>query len=92
MPLTPVAEQRDSVDWVRVMLPPFNQSCAIAATCTTDGWSVLVLVSEAVLGNWEYAWRELMLLNDTVFTSAGGNGHSRSNSLWYIATRPEIVQ
>jgi hypothetical protein len=29
-------------------------------------------------------------LPKSVFESAGGNGHSRSNTLWYLATRPQI--
>ena len=30
-------------------------------------------------------------LPDSVFEEAGGNGHTRTNSLWYIATRPEYT-
>jgi hypothetical protein len=29
-------------------------------------------------------------LPDDSFENAGGNGHSRSNTIWYIATRPDI--
>jgi hypothetical protein len=33
MPLTVASEQRDSVDWVKEMLPLFSESCA-----TTQGF------------------------------------------------------
>lgn len=89
MPLTPVAEQRDTVEWVTEMLPLFNASCAENAVCEKDGWSVLVHASNAVIGNWRPAWSAIQRLNDSVFLTAGGNGHSRANTLWYIATRPD---
>jgi hypothetical protein len=88
MPLTPAAEQRDTVDWVREMLPVFNASCLIDTHCERDGWSILVLSTQATAGDWRGAWEGLNALDDSVYDSAGGNGHSRSNTLWYIATRP----
>ena len=90
MPLTPVSEQRDSPAWIQEMLPLFNASCALSAACEDDGWSVLVLASQATAGDWRGAWRGAARLDDSVFDAAGGNGHSRTNTLWYIATRPEL--
>lgn len=89
MPLTAVAEQRDSPDWVREMLPLFNASCAASPMCESDGWSVLVLACQATVGQWREAWKGLSRLAPSVFDAAGGNGHSLSNSLWWIATRPD---
>ena len=43
----------------------------------------------ATIGKWDDAWKGLLALNETVFLNAGGNGHSLSNSLWYVATRPD---
>ena len=43
----------------------------------------------ATIGKWEEAKRGLLSLNASVFLNAGGNGHSLSNSLWYVATRPD---
>jgi hypothetical protein len=43
----------------------------------------------ATIGLWEGAREGTLKLNDSVFEAAGGNGHSRSNTLWYIATRPD---
>lgn len=45
--------------------------------------------AQAEIGSWREAWRNLNKLNQSVYTEAGGNGHSRSNSLWYISTRPD---
>lgn len=49
MPFTPVAEQRDSPDWVREMLPLFNASCATNPMCETDGWSILIYACQVVI-------------------------------------------
>lgn len=54
-----------------------------------QGWSVLVYASMASIGEWRTAWKGLQSLNDSVFLEAGGNGHSLSNSLWYVSTRPD---
>ena len=88
MPLTPVAEQRDSPSWIREMLPQFKESCYSDPECTSQGWSIVILSSMAVIGQWKNARDEALKLNPDVFFSAGGNGHSLSNTLWYIATRP----
>jgi len=89
MPLTVASEQRDSPSWVKEMLPLFSESCAGNSNCEGDGWSVLVMSSMATIGLWEGAREGTLKLNDSVFEAAGGNGHSRSNTLWYIATRPD---
>lgn len=57
--------------------------------CGPQGWSVLVFAAQAEIGSWREAWRNLNKLNMSVYSEAGGNGHSRSNSLWYISTRPD---
>ena len=90
MPLTPISELRDSPAWVKEMLPLFNASCISDTKCEDDGWSVLVLAMQATVGLWRDAWKSAMRLSDDVFEAAGGNGHSRSNTLWYIASRPDI--
>ena len=41
------------------------------------------------IGQWRQAWRGAESLNETAYLDAGGDGHSLSNTLWYIATRPE---
>jgi hypothetical protein len=49
----------------------------------------LKLISFFRVGNWEDAWNGVMQLPPAVFDTAGGNGHSLSNTLWYIGTRPQ---
>jgi endoglucanase Acf2 len=90
MPVTPTSQYRDAVPWVEEMLPDFNASCATDPTCEAQGWSILVLICQATVGKWKEAWVGLQQLPESVFETAGGNGHSRSNSLWWIATRPHL--
>eukprot|EP01038_Epipyxis_sp_PR26KG_P009986 gene9986-13436_t len=92
LPLTVASEQRDSVGWVKEMLPIFDESCKGSPGCEADGWSILVYTCMATIGQWQQAWELTNRLNASVYEQAGGNGHSRTNTLWYIATRPEIVE
>ena len=48
-----------------------------------------MFAAQAEIGSWREAWRNLNKLKPSVYTEAGGNGHSRTNSLWYISTRPD---
>lgn len=88
LPFTPAAAERDQQAWVKEMLPPFQASCDADATCKEQGWSILVYMSMATIGNWEAARKGVLSLSDDVYEGAGGNGHSKSNALWWIATRP----
>lgn len=89
MPITPASEQRDSGSWLNEMLPVFAASCLGDKNCVAQGWSVLVYACMASVGDWQGAWKGMAALNDSVFLEAGGDGHSLSNSLWYVATRPD---
>jgi endoglucanase Acf2 len=89
LPTTPASEARDEPGWVAEMLVPFNASCSIDPVCEADGWSILVLLSAATAGHLQMAWDGINALPEAVFDTAGGNGHSRSNCLWWIATRPD---
>jgi len=44
----------------------------------------------ATIGKWGEAWEGITKLDPNVFEGAGGNGHSLTNTLWYIATRPDV--
>jgi len=88
LPLTVAAELRDTPSWIQEMLPFFQDSCNSDPRCESEGWSVLVYSSMATIGRWEEARAGILGLKDSVFDAAGGNGHSRTNSLWFIATRP----
>jgi hypothetical protein len=42
----------------------------------------------ATIGKWKEAWKGVMTLDrSTFYDTAGANGHSQTNTLWYIATR-----
>lgn len=57
--------------------------------CVNQGWSLLVFAAQAEIGDWQGAWSRMQAVNESVFYEAGGNGHSRTNSLWYVSTRPD---
>lgn len=52
-----------------------------------EGWSILLYSVLATLGHQELALEKALALPGEVFESAGGSGHSLSNTLWYIASR-----
>lgn len=91
LPLTPLAELRDDPAWVQEMLPKFSESCMNDPVCIEQGWSILVYTCMATIGQWQEAWKGMQSLDASVFESAGGNGHSMTNTLWYIATRPDVT-
>lgn len=62
------------------------------AGCVNDGWSILIHICQATAGDWFKAWENVERLPDEVYLTAGGNGHSKSNTLWYIATRPSEIE
>jgi hypothetical protein len=45
---------------------------------------ICTLLGHAEIGNWKGAWKGVNAVNESVFSEAGGNGQSRSNSLWYV--------
>jgi len=90
LPLTPISEDRDDIRWMNSIYEPLTNSCANDFQCTESGWSILQLTTLATVGYAPEAARKVKELPDEAFENAGGNGHSRSNTLWYIATRPSI--
>jgi endoglucanase Acf2 len=93
LPLTPIAEDRDDVEWVKEMYPSLAASCEENAGCAKDGWSVVQLSSLATVGHAKEAFDNVLTsLSAKVFESAGGNGHSLTNTLWYMATRRPVEE
>ena len=92
LPLTAVSEERDSQEWVMQMYQEFADSCdSQSGACEAQGWSVLVMAMLATVGHRDEAMEQALSLNSTeVFNSAGGNGHSLTNTLWYLSTRPYV--
>jgi len=87
--LTAVSEARDEPSWIRQLYPEFAESCGAVDDCIKGGWSILQLATLATVGHVELAIERAQQLPSEVFDSAGGNGHSLSNSLWYFSTRPK---
>jgi hypothetical protein len=88
LPLTPISEERDDLEWAMEMYDPLAESCT--SGCVSDGWSVNVLAILATVGHKDLAVERTRELASRVFKNPGGNGHSRSNTLWYISTRPDV--
>ena len=86
LPLTPISEARDNMQWAEEIYQPLAESCN--AACISEGWSVQINAILATIGRVQEAVEATVNLPSSVFDHAGGNGHSKSNSLWYIATRP----
>lgn len=91
LPLTPISENRDaSQEWLREMYTPLANSCAADSGCAYEGWGVLQLAILATIGNVDMAMEYAHKIPASAFSSAGGNGHSMTNTLHYMATRPEV--
>jgi len=90
LPLTPISEDRDDMQWMNSIYEPLAQVCANDPGCSQSGWSILQLSTLATVGYSAEAIEQVLNLKDDVFEDAGGNGHSRSNTIWYFATRPNV--
>ena len=55
------------------------------------GRSILQYGVLAEVGHPEHAMELALDVPDHVFESAGGNGHSLSNTLWYVSSRPDTT-
>jgi hypothetical protein len=91
MPLTSISEERDEVEWAKEVYPIMKESCEKSQMCEDQGWSILLRGLQATVGDGENALIELNKIPDGAYTSAGGNGHSKTNSVWWIATRPDVI-
>lgn len=91
LPLTPVAEHRDTQTWAKSMYQEFAPSCSADPACEENGWSILQLAMLATVGHPRLAADLVAALPaEVVFESAGGNGHSETNTIWYCASRPSV--
>mmetsp|Transcript_223 Transcript_223/g.544 ORF Transcript_223/g.544 Transcript_223/m.544 type:complete len:1015 (+) Transcript_223:213-3257(+) len=86
LPLTPISEARDGLEWAKEIYGPLSASCDGA--CVSEGWSVQVYAILATIGRVQEAIEKILKIPLTAYESAGGNGHSKSNTLWYLSTRP----
>ncbi|GAX26526.1 hypothetical protein FisN_23Lh055 [Fistulifera solaris] len=89
LPLTPISETRDQREWLETIYPIYAKACS-NVVCSTSGWKVLQTATLASVGYQQKAIQVALTLPPTAFTDAAGGGHSLSNTIWYIATRPKI--
>lgn len=87
MPLTSISEQNFDLEWLYELYPSFANSCKAHALCEEQGWSILQYAVLATIGHREKAFNQVLKLPNDVFLSAGGSGHSLTNTLWFIGTR-----
>ena len=88
MPQTAISETLWNPHWILGMLTTFSNSCeADYEECVMQGWSTLSWGAAAVLGGCNVAWDHVSHLPASVYDTDGGNGQSKTNALWWIATR-----
>jgi len=72
-------------------MPRVDRDSILYIDCKNSGWAVLVYTCLSYSGqHWKEAWAGIDRLDEEAFLDAGGNGHSVTNSLWYISTRPDM--
>ncbi len=86
IPITGASEELLDPTWMEQALPSFEESCEIDYECKTMGWSQLVSIGKAIVGRWREGWKEVQNLPPSSFDGPGGDGHSKSNSLYAIAS------
>jgi len=92
LPLTPISEERDDIDWAKEFYPSYAESCSTATDCDMEGWGILQHAILATVGHPKLAIKYAEGLLEEAFTSAGGNGYSLTNIIWYYySTRPEAT-
>lgn len=93
LPLTPVAERRDDPEWAGILYPQYEKACHDAGDfCTENGWSILQAGLLATAGQPKEALQQALAVPDAVFETLGGMGNSRTNTIWYIATRKAVAE
>ncbi len=85
IPITGTSVELIDATWMEQALPSFEESCSIDRECKEMGWSQLVSIGKAIIGRWKEGWEEIQNLPPSSFDGPGGDGHSRSNSLYAIA-------
>ncbi|CAE8736375.1 unnamed protein product, partial [Polarella glacialis] len=86
----PATEQFLDPEWVAYHLPDFQEACAADANCAKMGWSWSVCMEQAVI-DVAGARECLKALPADAFSTAyaASNGNSLTNSLHWLATRPQ---
>lgn len=90
IPVLPVTETLLPRAFVVEEYPVLQKSCDAFAPCVRDGWKPFATMARAIIDA-DGAWDEALATPDGAFSreSPAGNGNSRLNTLYWIATRPE---
>jgi hypothetical protein len=90
LPLTAISESRDGAEWAKMMYHSLSNSCYGDTGCTESGWSVGVRAILATTGHQRLALNHTEMMPADAFDGPAGDGHSLSNTIWYVATRPTV--
>lgn len=95
IPFTAVAQRRDDPEWTKELYPVYAKSCEIAdmgsgqnsGFCMKNGWSIVQAGLLAETGKIDEAVSMAKDIPSKIYLSEGANGHSATNTLWFISTR-----
>lgn len=95
IPFTAVAQRRDDPEWTKELYPVYAKSCETAdmgsdqnnGFCVKNGWSVVQAGLLAETGKIDEAISMAKEIPKKVYGSEGADGHSATNTLWFISTR-----
>eukprot|EP00586_Coscinodiscus_wailesii_P005383 CAMPEP_0172487124 /NCGR_PEP_ID=MMETSP1066-20121228/16032_1 /TAXON_ID=671091 /ORGANISM="Coscinodiscus wailesii, Strain CCMP2513" /LENGTH=1237 /DNA_ID=CAMNT_0013253525 /DNA_START=99 /DNA_END=3809 /DNA_ORIENTATION=- len=90
LPITTVSRRNNILEWCNEFYLDFASSCEKAPDCEAQGWSILQYAILATVGHKQLAYNKTLQLPSDVYDSAGGSGHSMTNSLYYISTLPSV--
>lgn len=92
IPFVPVSEWLLPRAFVAEEHPVLQGSCDAEPRCAEDGWSPFATMARAIVDA-KGAWLEARATADRAFSrdSPAGNGNSRLNTLYWIATRAELA-
>jgi hypothetical protein len=92
IPVLPVSEALLPAAFVAEEYPVLQKSCESTERCIIDGWAPFATAARAIVDA-AGAWREALDAPDGSFSrdSPAGNGNSRLNLLYWVATRPELA-
>lgn len=90
LPFTPITEALLHADWVSYSFPQFQKACDTDIQCKQQGWTSFVYLTQAIIDT-SAAWQSVLNQPASAFSKngAGTDGNSRTNSLYWVATRPQ---
>ena len=90
IPLTPISEARDNLDWAKEAYGAFAKSCEMDEECSKTGWGIEQIALLATVGHPKEAMELTLSMPKEAFDGPAGDGHSLSNTIWWVSTRPIV--